>query len=168
MITRFTFIGFAALLMTPAALLQAQGYGGMHNQPQSRAMPTAPPTTVRQQKQEVVSSQLSAADVTSGITQYVDAASKKSSDKKFHMKHAGQDIALGSLKVHDDRMADLGGGKYVACTNMQGADGKSYDIDFFLSGAPDHVKITETSLHKIDGNALYSWKKQGGVWKKSR
>ena len=152
-----------------AGSIFAQGGYGMRSQPPpSQPLPTAP-TMMRQEKQQqVVTNQLSAADVTAGIKQYVDVASKKSSDKKFHLKHAGQDIALDSVKVHEDKMADLGGGKYVACTDMRGADGKSYDIDFFLSGKPGGVKITETSLHKIDGNALYSWKKQGGVWKMSR
>ena len=128
-----------------------------------------PPMQQQQkQKQQVATEQIGAADVSGRIKQYVDAASKKSSDKKFHLKHEGQDIALDSLKVHDDRMADLGGGKYVACTDMRGADGKSYDVDFFLTEKPGNVRITQASLHKIDGNALYSWKKQGGVWKMSR
>lgn len=172
MIPRFVYTIVICLNLTGVGSIWAQGgYGGMRSQPPpSKPVPTAP-TTVRQQQQQKKTEHVIVAggsDVTAGIQQYVDAASKKSSDKKFHIKHAGQDIALGSLKVHDDRMADLGGGKYVACTDMRGADGKAYDVDFFLTGQRGNLKVTEASVHKIDGNALYSWKKQGSVWKMSR
>jgi hypothetical protein len=164
------FTVITALVVASGGSLRAQMYGGgmQRSGPSSQPMPRTQPPTQQTQKQPVATEQIGAADVSGGIKQYVDAASNKSSDKKFHLKHEGQDIALDSLKVHEDRMADLGGGKYVACTNMRGADGKSYDIDFFLTGKPGSVRITQASLHKIDGNALYSWKKQGGVWKMSR
>ena len=70
--------------------------------------------------------------------------------------------------MHDDRLSSLGGGKYFACVDGEGGppDGTIYDIDFFLSGTPDNMKVTETSVHKINGKALYSWKEEGGVWKK--
>ena len=125
-----------------------------------------PQTQTEQKKEYVVVA--GGSDVTAGIQQYVEAARGKSSDKKLHIKHADQDIALDALKVHDDRMADLGGGKYVACTSMQGGDGKSYDIDFFLSGQRGNLAVSKVSVHKVNGEALYSWKKQGGVWKMSK
>jgi hypothetical protein len=28
------------------------------------------------------------------------------------------------------------------------------------------MKVTETSVHKINGKPLYNWKEDGGVWKK--
>lgn len=28
------------------------------------------------------------------------------------------------------------------------------------------LTVTETSVHKINGKRLYSWKQEGGVWKK--
>ena len=155
-------------IFASAGQLKAQGYGG--SQPRT-AQPTQPtssqPQQSQPQKQEhvVVSG---GSDVTVAVQQYVQAADAKSPDKKLHVKHAGQDVALGSLKVHEDRMADLGGGKYVACTNMRGGDGKAYDIDFFLAGERGNLKVTKTSVHKVDGNVLYSWTKKGGVWKMSQ
>src|SRR5436190_19914221 len=110
MITRFAIA--VGLLVVTAGLVIAQGYGG--SQPRT-SQPTQPTSSQPQQSQEekkehvVVSG---GSDVTAGITQYVDNASKKSSDKKMHIKHAGQDIALGTLKVRENGMADLGGGKY--------------------------------------------------------
>jgi hypothetical protein len=33
---------------------------------------------------------------------------------------------------------------------------------------PGKLNITETSVHKINGKALYNWKEEKGVWKKVR
>jgi hypothetical protein len=49
---------------------------------------------------------------------------------------------------------------------MKGADGKMYDIDFFMNVQESKLNITETSVHKINGKAVYNWKQEGGVWKK--
>jgi hypothetical protein len=110
--------------------------------------------------------QVSPADISAGITKNIDAKSKKSGDGKFHVKYEGQDLALDLVKVHDDRLSDLGGGKYFACVDMKGTDGKTYDIDFFLAGQPGKMRVTETSVHKIDGKPLYDWKEDNGKWHK--
>ena len=110
--------------------------------------------------------QVSTADISTGIKKNIDAETKKSSDGKFHVKHEGQDLALDLIKVHDDRLQDLGGGKYFACVDMKAGDGKTYDIDFFLTGQPGSMKVTDTSVHKIDGKPLYNWKEENGQWQK--
>jgi hypothetical protein len=110
--------------------------------------------------------QVSTADISAGIKKNIEAETKKSSDGKFHVKHEGQDLALDLIRVHDDRLSDLGGGKYFACVDMKSTDGKTYDIDFFLTGQPGKMKVTETSVHKIDGKPLYNWKEDNGKWEK--
>jgi len=82
------------------------------------------------------------------------------------VKYEGQDLSLDLVKVHDDRLQDLGGGKYFACVDMKGTDGKTYDIDFFLTGQPGKMTVTETAVHKIDGKPLYNWKEENGKWNK--
>lgn len=109
---------------------------------------------------------VSTADISAGIKQNIEAETKKSNDGKFHVKHEGQDLALDLIRVHDDRLSDLGGGKYFACVDMKGTDAKTYDIDFFLTGQPGKMKVTETSVHKIDGKPLYNWKEENGKWEK--
>jgi hypothetical protein len=110
--------------------------------------------------------QVSTADISAGIKTNIDAKSKKSPDAKFHVQYQGQDLALDLIKVHDDRLQDLGGGQYFACVDMKETDGKTYDIDFFLTGQPGKMKVTETSVHKIDGKPLYNWKEENGKWQK--
>ena len=107
---------------------------------------------------------VSTADISAGIKKNIESESKK--DGKFHVRYEGKDLALELVRVHDDRLSSLGSGKYFACVDMKAADGTTYDIDFFMSGKPGDMKVTETSVHKVNGQPLYNWKEEGGVWKK--
>jgi hypothetical protein len=107
------------------------------------------------------------AEISAGIKKHITSESKNSSDQKFHVTHEGKDLALDLIKVHDDRLSALGDGKYFACVDMKATDGTTYDIDFFMAGKPGDMKVTETSVHKVNGKPLYNWKEEGGLWKKT-
>ena len=154
MFTRLIIAVAIALFFSPVAWVRAQEH------------PEHPKKTAEQPKQGAEAKQVSTADISAGIKQNIEAETKKGSDGKFHAKHEGQDLALDLIKVHDDRLQDLGGGKYFACVDMKAMDGKIYDIDFFLTGQPGKMKVTETSVHKIDGKPLYNWKEENGKWQK--
>jgi len=109
--------------------------------------------------------QVSTADISAGIKKHITAETSKGGGK-FPVKYEGQDLALDLIKVHDDRLQDLGGGKYFACVDMKGTDGKTYDIDFFLTGQPGKMTVTDTAVHKIEGKPLYNWKEENGKWNK--
>ncbi len=109
--------------------------------------------------------QVSTADISTGIKKHINTETNKS-DGKFHVDYQGQDLALNLIKVHNDRLQDLGGGQYFACVDMKGTDGKTYDIDFFLTGHAGNMKVTETAVHKINGKPLYNWKEENGKWNK--
>jgi hypothetical protein len=125
-------------------------------------------TTARSPQIKIETNQVSNADISAGIKRHIVSERKKSADRKFHVNYKGKNLALDLVKVHNDRLASLGGGKYFACVDMKGADGTIYDIDFFMAGQPRNMTVTETSVHKINGKSLYNWKEQGGVWKKVR
>jgi len=150
MITRIIVATAIGLFFTPATVLFSQEH----------------PEHPTKGAGEHAKKQVSTADISAGIKKNIDAEAKKSSDGKFHAKHEGQDLALDLIKVHDDRLQDLGDGKYFACVDMKGTDGKTYDIDFFLTGQPGTMKVTETAVHKIDGKPLYNWKEENGKWNK--
>jgi hypothetical protein len=143
-----------ALFFTPAALVSSAEH------------PEHPKQGAEHPKKGGAEKQVSKSDISTGIKKNIDAESKKSSDGKFHVKSQGQDLALNLIRVHDDRLSDLGGGKYFACVDMKGTDGKTYDIDFFLTGPPGTMTVTETAVHKIDGKPLYNWKEENGKWHK--
>ncbi|PYJ40141.1 MAG: hypothetical protein DME81_01735 [Verrucomicrobia bacterium] len=161
MITRVIIALSVALFFAPAATILAQEH------PEHPKKSTEPPKQGPEQpKKGGAEKQVSTADISAGIRKNIDAQSKKGADGKFRVKYEGQDLALDLVKVHDDRLQDLGGGKYFACVDMKATDGKTYDIDFFLTGQPGKMKVTETSVHKIDGKPLYNWKEENGKWQK--
>ena len=161
MISRLIIATAITLFFTPAALIVAQEH------PEHPKKATEHPKQgAEHPKKGGAQKQASTADISAGIKKNIDTQSKKSSDGKFHVNYEGQDLALDLIRVHDDRLSDLGGGKYFACVDMKATDGKTYDIDFFLTGQPTKMKVTETSVHKIDGKPLYDWKEENGTWHK--
>ena len=112
--------------------------------------------------------EVSEADVFAGLKKYITSCTGKSTDREFHVRYRGKDLPLNLIKIHDDRLSSLGAGKYFACVDMKGTDGRIYDIDFFMAGQPGSMRVTETSVHKINGKPLYNWKEENGVWKKVR
>jgi len=162
MITRLAIAVSAALFFTPGVpLLAAEHPGRQQQQLQQLPQTTTRPLQIGTQTREV-----SKADISAGIKKYIESDTKKSSDRKFHVKYQGKNLALDLIKVHDDRLSSLGGGKYFACVDMKATGGTIYDLDFFMSGQPGSMRVTETSVHKINGKPLYNWKEEGGVWKK--
>jgi hypothetical protein len=136
-----------------------------HPRPQFQQLPQ---TTTTSSQSGTQTKEVSKADISTGIKKHIDSDRKKSSDKKFHVNYRGKDLALDLIRVHDNLLSSLGGGKYFACVDMKATDGTIYDIDFFMAGQPGSMRVTETSVHKINGKPLYNWKEEGGVWKKAR
>ncbi len=160
MIIRFIIATVVALLFTPAVPLLA----AEHPRPQLQQLPQ---TTTRSSQSGTQTKEVSKADISDGIKKHIGSETKKSTDRKFHVKYGGKGLALDLIRVHDDRLSSIGGGKYFACVDMKATDGKTYDIDFFMTGQPGNMKVTETSVHKINGKPLYNWKEVNGIWKKA-
>src|SRR5690349_2976817 len=167
MITRIPIALSVAVLLTPA-LSPLVAVEHPHSLPQTTQMSQLPQNKTQPgaQSQQAAGKEVSPADISAGIKKDIASKTKKSSDKKFHTEYKGKDLALDLVKVHDDAVSSLGNGKYFACVDMKAADGTTYDIDFFMTGKPSAMKVTETSVHKINGKPLYDWKEKGGVWKK--
>ncbi len=161
MITRFIIAVAVVALFAPVTALRAQH-------------PAAPPPTTiqmpvnRTPQPPAQPKEVSTRDISAGIKKHIASERKKVGDKKFHVTYKSQDLALDLIKVHDDRLANLGNGRYFACVDMKANDGKTYDIDFFLTGSAGNMKVRETSVHKINGKPLYNWKEESGVWKKAK
>jgi hypothetical protein len=156
-------------------LFVAMSFGWLSTSPRpllGESHPHAPiqrlPQVTTTSPQNTSTQQVGTADISAGIKRHIASTRKQSADKKFHINYQGKNLALDLIKVHDDRLSSLGGGKYFACVDMKAADGTLYDIDFFMTGQPGSMNVTETSIHKINGKPLYDWKEQGGVWKKVR
>jgi hypothetical protein len=149
------------LLLAPLFPLAAQDHPRAPQQSQSQQVPQ---TTKGAPQAAMMQGSMS--DVSDGLKRFISGYAAKSPDNKFHIPYQWKDLALDLVKLHDDRFSNLGGDKYFACVDMKGADGKIYDIDFFMVVKPGKLTVTETSVHKINGKALYNWKQEGSVWKK--
>jgi hypothetical protein len=164
MITRSTIALSAVLFVMPVIVALAAGeHPSVPRQPPSQPLPQGAGTSSRSAVQTMEASQ---ADIAAGLKKYIDSSTRKSADRRFHVRYGGKDLALDLIKIHDDRFSSLGRNKYFACVDMKGADGKVYDIDFLMAVQGRTLNITETSIHKINGKPLYNWKKEKGVWKK--
>jgi hypothetical protein len=160
MIIRLSFAISVAWFLTSATPLLAEAHPHPPIQRLPQVTTTSPQNTPTQEVRQ--------ADISAGIKRNIDSERKKSGDKKFHVNYRGKDLALDLIKVHNDRLSSLGGSKYFACVDMKATDGTIYDIDFFMAGQPGSMRVTETSVHKINGKPLYNWKEEGGIWKKVR
>jgi hypothetical protein len=165
MITRLVATVSVSLFLTRSLPLLAAGEHPGSQQPPLQQLPQG---TTTSSQSSVQTMEASAADVSAGLKKYIDGYARKSTDKKFHVRYRGKDLPMDLIKVHDDRLSSLGGDKYFACVDMKGSDGKIYDIDFFMAVGARSLKITETSVHKINGKPLYNWEEEKGVWKKVR
>ena len=161
MTTRLAISIFVALFLTPVVSLLAQDHPRAPQQSQSQQLPQSGAGAPRAAMTEATMS-----DVSDGLKRFISGYAAKSADKKFHVPYQRKNLALDLVKVHDDRFSSLGGDKYFACVDMKGADGKIYDVDFFMVVQTGKLTVTETSVHKINGKPLYNWKEQKGVWKK--
>src|SRR6266705_971150 len=159
--TRLAISVYVALLLAPVLPLLAQEHPRAPQQSQSQQLPQP-----RTGAPQAAMTEATMSNVSDGLKRFISGYAAKSADKKFHMPYQRKDLALDLVKLHDDRFSSLGGDKYFACVDMKGADGKIYDIDFFMVVQTGKLTVTETSVHKINGKPLYNWKQEGGVWKK--
>jgi hypothetical protein len=71
---------------------------------------------------------------------------------------------LDLVKVHNDKLQALADGRYFACVDFKAADGTMVDVDFFMKKDGDALAVTDTTVHKINGKARYSYQEKDGVW----
>src|SRR5437867_1506011 len=95
------------------------------------------------------------------------AEHSKTDGGSFKLQHNKKELRLQLVRVHLEYLADLGRGVHFACVDLVGADGPVYDVDFFMQGPPGAMTVTETTVHKINGQPLYLWEqRRNGTWRR--
>ena len=103
-------------------------------------------------------------DIQAGIERHIREKTRLDGGT-YKREYEGEELHLKLVRVHTEYLANLGSGSYFACIDMASADGDVYDIDFFLSGEPGAMTVTETTFHKVNGKPLYVWKqKRDKTW----
>lgn len=93
------------------------------------------------------------------------AAKTQAGGGYFRLSHGSKDLKLKLVRIHMEYLSDLGGGVQFACVDLFDVTGDVYDVDFFLKGVPDDMTVTDTTVHKINGQPYYAWEqKPDGTW----
>jgi transglutaminase-like putative cysteine protease len=107
---------------------------------------------------------VSAAQIQTGIEKHV-AEQVRLGGGHFKLPFRNQELRLKLVRVHTEYLAQLGPSRYFACVDLADVGGDVYDVDFFLAGEPTAMQVTETSVHKINGQPFYAWEqKPDGTW----
>ena len=104
------------------------------------------------------------ADIQAGIESHIEQQIRLG-DGHFTLEHGDQPLQLKLVRIHTEYLANLGPSRHFACVDLVDVDGDVYDVDFFLSGDPGAMTVTETTVHKINGKPYYVWdQKRNGTW----
>ena len=97
------------------------------------------------------------ADIQAGIEKHIEEQTKLG-DGYFKIEFDDEELNLKLVRVHTEYLANLAPQQHFACVDLASTDGHVYDVDFFLSGDPGEMTVTETTVHKTNGQPLYVWK----------
>lgn len=97
------------------------------------------------------------ADIAAGIERHIAEESKKHGGY-FILPFEGGELKLKLVRVHLEYLANLGPRRHFACVDLASTEGDVYDVDFFLAGDPGAMTVTETTIHKLNGQPFYVWK----------
>ncbi len=75
-------------------------------------------------------------------------------------------LKLKYKKMMDEDLSALGNNQYFVCSDFEGADGNTYDVDIIMQGkTANTLKAVKKYVHKVNGKPRYKWVEENGVWK---
>jgi hypothetical protein len=103
-------------------------------------------------------------DIQDGIEKHIEEQTRLG-EGYFKIAFEGKELRLKLVRVHTEYLANLGPRRHFACVDLASIDGDVYDVDFFLAGDPGAMTVTETTVHKFNGQPFYVWKqKRDKTW----
>ena len=109
---------------------------------------------------------LASAEIQAGIERHIEAQVRLGGGY-FKLPFRDKELRLKLVRVHTEYLSKLGPGRYFACVDLADVSGDVYDVDFFLAGDPAAMKVTETTVHKLNGQPYYAWEQKGdGTWQR--
>lgn len=95
-------------------------------------------------------------DIQAGIERHI-GEQERLGEGYFSLTFGEKELRLQLVRVHMEYLANLGPRSHFACVDLADISGDVYDVDFFLSGDPGAMTVTETTVHKINGQPYYAW-----------
>jgi hypothetical protein len=112
--------------------------------------------------------QVTTDDIDAAIRAHIDEKAKASGGKFLVRDDVlNKTWELDLVRVHKEKLTPLADGTYFACVDFKAADGTAVDVDFFLKKEGERLVVTDTSVHKIDGKARYTYREKNGVWERT-
>jgi len=106
------------------------------------------------------------ADIQTGIERHIEEQVRLGGGY-FKLPFQDKELRLKLVRVHTEYLSKLGPQRFFACVDLVDVSGDVYDVDFFLAGEPAAMKVTETTVHKINGQPFYAWEqKSDGTWQR--
>lgn len=106
------------------------------------------------------------AEIQRGIEKHIEEQTRLGAGY-FHLPFHDKELRLKLVRVHTEYLSKLGPNRYFACVDLVDTNGDVYDVDFFLAGEPTAMQVTETTVHKLNGQPYYAWEqKSDGTWQR--
>ncbi len=106
------------------------------------------------------------AEIKAGIEKHIENEAARGGGF-FQFASGGKEYRFKLVRVHTEYLSRLGPERHFACVDLVDEKGDVYDTDFFLSGKPDAMTVTETTLHKLNGIPYYTWEQvEKGKWRR--
>ncbi len=99
------------------------------------------------------------ADIQLGIQKHIDEQVRLGGGY-MRLPFKDRELLVKLVKIHTEYLANLGPRRHFACVDLADVSGDVYDVDFFLEGDPGSMIVTETIVHKINGQPYYAWEQK--------
>ena len=104
------------------------------------------------------------ADIQAGIERHVEEEVARGGGF-FSLPYQGKTLRLKLVRVHTEYLASLGPARQFACVDLADVSGDVYDVDFVLDGGTGAMTVSETTVHKRNGQPFYAWEqKEDRTW----
>jgi len=126
-------------------------------------VPTRPPVDSGSAKADA---DVVTADIQAAIERHVEAQ-VQAGGGTFPLSFGEKQLRLKLVRVHTEYLSSLGPTRQFACVDLADMGGDVYDVDFFLDGDKGGMKVTETTVHKLNGQPYYAWDQaKDGTWRR--
>jgi len=107
------------------------------------------------------------ADIEAGIRGHIRQRAENN-EGLFPLQTDSHDLKLELVRVHTEYLARLGPERAFACVDLAARNGDVYDVDFFMEGRAGDFQITQTTVHKHNGQPYYLWQQRpgDGTWQR--
>lgn len=118
-------------------------------------------------KEHPAAKPVSTADLEKAIRDHIEETAK-ANNGQFPVKDdvLNKTWALTLVRVHTDKLTQLNDKTYFACVDFKADDGTAVDVDFYLESKKDKLKVTDTSVHKVNSVARYTYQQKGNFWER--